>query len=92
MSDDVEIDPEAAAKWEADQGPDDSFFGGVVDTIESGGEAVIDGVESVVDMFRPETVEAEAPDLSDIPASPEETTMRSSSVAQDEAPPHPAEQ
>jgi hypothetical protein len=95
MTDDLKPDADTAAewsdaeaKWEA-QLPDTSIRQDVVEGIEAVGEAVIDSAESVVDMFRPKHVEADVPDLTDIPMTPEETTMRSTSVAHEEAPPEP---
>ena len=73
-----------------------------VDIIEEGGEALslageglqetvhavfypVDTAEKVYDYFK--GPEAEAPPAFDIPMEPEETTMRSSSVAHEDPPP-----
>ncbi|HEX7472224.1 MAG TPA: hypothetical protein VF323_04010 [Candidatus Limnocylindrales bacterium] len=96
MTDDLKPDADTAAEWgdaeanwEAQRPPETSIRQDVVDGVEAVGDAVLDTAESVVDMFRPKHVEADVPDLSDIPMTPEETTMRSTSVAHEEAPPDP---
>jgi hypothetical protein len=78
---------EAEKQWEAQQSSRGGFTGGIADTMEAAGGAVVDGVQGVIDVFRPEHVQAEAPDLSDIPMTPEEVTTHSSSVSRDDAPP-----
>ena len=78
---------DAAAQWATQQPTDMTFREGIVEGVEAVGEAVKEEVESVVDMFRPKHAEADVPDISDIPMTPEETTMRSTSVAHEDAPP-----
>ena len=96
MSDDPTPDPDnpaqwddAAAQWATQEPPEMTFREGVVEGVEAVGEAVKETAESVVDMFRPKHVAADVPDISDIPMTPEETTLRSTSVAHEEAPPEP---
>ena len=85
MSDDLQIDDATAVQWVGSDPSGGSFTDGFVDTLESAGEAVLDGAHAAVDVFVPETVEAEVPDLSGIALPPEETGMRSSAVAHEES-------
>lgn len=100
MSDDLPPDADgtaqwddAAAQWATQEPPEMTVREGVVEDVVEGfeavGEAVKDTAESVVDMFRPKHVEADVPDISDVPMTPEETTLHSTSVAHEEAPPEP---